>query len=237
MEVDMSSEAVSYFPGALVSSSAQCDSRSTDASMDQPEPLAVPRVISGASDAELLRDIGEGRKEALSVIFRRYARSIRHIGLKILKNQQEAEDLVQEVFLSVYRSAAQFNPTTQKAGSWIVHIAYQRAFDRRRYLNARRFCNEISLDDLNSESFAPLARNEIPDQVLSAIVCRDLLQKYDEHLTDDQHAVIQLFFFEGYSLKEIAPIIGQTAGNVRNHFYRGLDQLRRSILPELSRSK
>jgi len=233
----MSSEAASYFAEALASPSDLRDRLSQDTSAVQAQPLIPPPALSERSDAELLKHIGEGKKDDLSIIFRRYARAIRRIGLKILRNQQEAEDLVQEVFLSVYRAAAQFNPATQKAGSWIVHIAYQRAFDRKRYLNTRRFCNEVSLDDVNGESFAPLACTEAADQVLSTIICKELLQKFEEHLTVDQRLVIQLFFFEGYSLTEIAPVIGQTAGNVRNHFYRGLDQLRRLILPELSRSK
>jgi RNA polymerase sigma-70 factor, ECF subfamily len=232
----MSSKVAAYFPEALGSRSGVRDLGTVNVGEVRPQQEAVePVALAGRADGQLLSDIAQGQKDALAIIFRRYASPIRSIGMKVLRNRQEAEDLVQEVFLTVFRSAAQFSPARQKASSWILHIGYQRAFDRRRYLNTRRFCNGFSLDDVNGDSFAALEETGAADRVLSAIFCKEILQRCEEHLTPDQRSVIQLFFFEGYALKEIAPILGQTAGNVRNHFYRGMEQLRRSVLPELSR--
>jgi RNA polymerase sigma-70 factor (ECF subfamily) len=55
------------------------------------------------------------------------------------------------------------------------------------------------------------------------------LRKIDESLSEDQRKTIQLYFFEGYTLEEIAGRIGQSLGNVRNHYYRGLDRMRQIV--------
>jgi len=155
----MSSEAA-YFPDALASASEArrapdpaSESRSElldEAQFHDDAPVHPPVIVVGVpetSDESLLEQVREGAKDALGVLFRRYARAVRNVAYRILRNEAEADDLVQEVFLFIFRKAALFDSAQSAAASWIIHVAYHRAFDRRRYLNTRHFYSTQELDD------------------------------------------------------------------------------------------
>src|SRR5215475_13141164 len=90
------------------------------------------------TDETLIADVQIGDREALSLLFGRYAHPVRNIGRRILRDRAEAEDLVQEVFLYIHRKSALFDPAKGSARSWIVQVAYTQAFLRRQ-LKARGF--------------------------------------------------------------------------------------------------
>ena len=90
-------------------------------------------------DAVLLTQISTGDQEALAMLFRRYARLVWSVAERIVRNKAEADDLLQDVFLLIQRRAAVFDSSKGTARSLIVHMTYQRALSRRRYLNARHF--------------------------------------------------------------------------------------------------
>src|SRR3974390_1830089 len=76
----------------------------------QPEPnLLAPRVSEVESDDRLLQKVEQGDKEALSALFRLYATTVRNIGNRVLRDKAEADDLVQDVFLYIYRKSALFD--------------------------------------------------------------------------------------------------------------------------------
>jgi RNA polymerase sigma-70 factor (ECF subfamily) len=193
--------------------------------------------ISEISDELLMEQICEGDKEALGVLFRRYARSVRNAAYRILRNEAEADDLVQEVFLRIFRKAALFNSTSGAARSWILHLSYFLAFDRRRYLNSRHFYTSQELDD-TAFRVADL-REELPfhERSVEGILGKPLMARFTARLTPEQQETIRLYFFEGYALKEIAQLTGRSLVNVRSHYYRGLERLRKFVLPEKMRSK
>jgi RNA polymerase sigma-70 factor, ECF subfamily len=245
----MSSEAA-YFPDALASTpevrgsglrtsdiqtefidGAQLDS-------DRVEPnvhIVIP--LSEASDERLLEQVREGIKEALAILFRRHARAVRNIAYRILRNESEADDLVQEVFLQLFRKAGLYDAVPGAARAWIFHMAYHCAFDRRRYLNSRHFYSSQKLEDSALRLADP--REDLPfhEQSIEGVLGKQLTEKFNSRLTPEQRETIQLFFFEGYALKEIAQRTGRSLVNVRNHYYRGLDRLRKYVLPENMRSK
>src|SRR5215469_7070424 len=90
-----------------------------------------------SSDEGLLVKIGTGDKEALGLLFRRYAAIVRNIGQRILRDKAEADDLVQEVFLYLNRKSGLFDGAKGSGRSWIVQVAYTQALLRRRELKAR----------------------------------------------------------------------------------------------------
>jgi RNA polymerase sigma-70 factor (ECF subfamily) len=110
-------------------------------------PLPTVVRISEISDELLLEQIRDGAKDALALLFRRHARSVRNAAYRILRNEAEADDLVQEVFLFIFRKAALFDSSHWGARAWIIYVIYHRAFDRRRYLNSRHFYTSQELDD------------------------------------------------------------------------------------------
>jgi RNA polymerase sigma-70 factor, ECF subfamily len=193
--------------------------------------------ISGISDQLLLEQVREGDKEALGVLFRRHARSVRNSAYRILRNEAEADDLVQDVFLFIFRKAALFNSTRWSARSWIIHVTYHRAFDRRRYLNSRHFYTSQKLDDTAYRLADSRKEPPFHERSMEGILGKPLMASFTATLTPEQQETIRLYFFEGYALKEIAELTGRSLVNVRSYYYRGLERMRKFILPEKTRSK
>jgi RNA polymerase sigma-70 factor (ECF subfamily) len=246
----MSLETAAYLPDALASTS-EVHRPAQGASERPPGPLETvqPQInsseptvstltqIAEISDERLLEQVGQGTREALAVLFRRHARTVRNVAHRILRNEAEADDLVQEVFIFIFRKAILFNASHGSARSWIVQVAYHRAFDRRRYLNTRHFYASRELDDaaLNVAD----GRYEVlfSEWSLEAVWGRESAARLRQLLSPSQLRTIELHFFEGYTLEEIAGRLGQTLGNIRNHYYRGLEKLRKSAVAGKSRTK
>src|ERR1700761_8610313 len=93
--------------------------------------------LNALSDEDLMLQLREGDGDALAVLFDRYNRLIMSIALRILRDVGESEDLMQSVFLEIFRAAAQFDPSKGTAKVWILQYAYHRSFNRRQYLNRR----------------------------------------------------------------------------------------------------
>jgi RNA polymerase sigma-70 factor (ECF subfamily) len=200
-------------------------------------PAASVIEISEVSDELLLEQVREGAKDALGVLFRRHARSIRNVAYRVLRNEAEADDLVQEVFLFIFRKAALFDVEGGAARSWIFQVAYHRAFDRRRYLTSRHFYSTKELEDT---AFCLADHRKEPlfhELSIEGIFGKELTARFNARLTVEQRETIRLFFFEGYALKEIAELTGRSLVNVRNHYYRGLERFRKYVLPEKMRSR
>jgi RNA polymerase sigma-70 factor, ECF subfamily len=179
------------------------------------------------SDERLLKHILAGEAEALSSLFGRYINLIRHIARRILRDESEAEDLAQDVFLFIQRKCSIFDSSKGSAGSWIVHMTYQRAIDRRRHLAARHFYNREDLDGNASQAVGKPTTED--DYSPEAVFGRNGLEKVLAALSEDQRETLRLYFFEGYTIAEIGEKLGQTVGNIRNHYYRALDKLRKQM--------
>lgn len=180
------------------------------------------------SDESLISRIRANERDALSVLFTRYAKLSYSIGRRILKDQAEADDLVQEVFLYIHRKSELFDHSKGSARSWIVQVTYTQAFLRRRHLKARGFYTSASADKTLETEFHPSSEAEY-DQTAEGLFGRNGWQKALEALTSEQRETLRLNFFEGYTFTEIAEKLGQSYANVRHHHYRGLEKLRKHL--------
>jgi RNA polymerase sigma-70 factor, ECF subfamily len=181
------------------------------------------------SDEALIAEVCLGSREALAILFRRYSRLVRGVALRVLKDASEADDLLQDVFLLVHRVCRTFDRSKGSARFWILQMTYRRAISRRRYLTSRHFYTRVDLDDAETELADP--RNpaaEIEDSI-DARIGNGCLQKVFEELSENQQQTLQLFFVEGYTFDEIAEKLGQSRGNIKNHYFRGLERLRKHI--------
>jgi RNA polymerase sigma-70 factor (ECF subfamily) len=106
-------------------------------------------------------------------------------------------------------------------------MAYQRAIERRRRLAVRHFYKQEDLQQ-NASRVVGLPTTE-QDYSAEVVFGRNGLEKLVEELSEQQRQTLQLYFFEGYTLAEIGEKTGQPLGNVRNHYYRALDKLRRQM--------
>lgn len=189
------------------------------------------------SDESLVEQLLHGNHGALALLFRRYARMVRAVAFRILRDDAEADDLVQEVFLFIFSKSTLFDPTRGSARSWIVQVTYHRAIDRRRHLASRRFYSNEELDETLLEVDGPKLDTAFYERSMEGALGAEMLKKIEEELTSDQARTIQLYFFEGFTFEEIAKLMGQAVGNVRNHYYRGLERMRRLIFAGVQRSK
>ena len=205
-----------------------------DSRTQKPYPSpALPRIADTTtgecSDEHLLARTSDGDREALSLLFRRYAHMVRAVAERILRDASEAEDLVQEVFLFVFRKGALFDPERGSARSWLAQVTYHRAFDRRRYLVSRHFYSNVELQEAVFREEEPATLTGLYQDSIEAALGRDALRRIDEALSEAQRLVIRLYFFDGHTLQEIAAAIGQPVGNIRNHYYRALEKMRKEV--------
>ena len=215
----MSSSASAGFPGLPLSSKLEGN---------------VSRLISSQScskecdDEALITRVQAGDRDALALLFRRYAHLIRNVGRRILRDKAEADDLVQEVFLYIHRKSALFDSTKGSARSWIVQVAYTQAFLRRRQLKSHGFYLS-GITDKPAECHVASHNRAHYDQTVEGLFGRNGWKTIVDGLTPDQRETLQLHFFEGYTFEEIAEKLGQSYANVRNHHYRGLEKLRKYV--------
>jgi RNA polymerase sigma-70 factor (ECF subfamily) len=179
------------------------------------------------SDEALMAELCLGSEEALAQLFRRYARGVRGIALQVVRDASEADDLLQDIFLLIHRLCRTFDSSKASAQFWILQMAYRRALSRRRYLNSRHFYTQLEFDD-QTVQIAESRSAPVGDPI-DAISSELDLQKMFGTLSDDQQKTLRLHFIEGYTLDEIAKMLGQTKGNVRHHSFRGLERLRKQI--------
>src|SRR5581483_4013665 len=181
------------------------------------------------SDEALLALIREDDKEALALLFRRYASVVRGMAYRVLRDASEADDLLQDIFLLVHRLCGTFNRSKGPARFWILQMTYRRAISRRRYLTARHFYTHLDLDQAADRVCDVLSKTGRENSVDGVLERREAWEAWLAELSESQRHTLHLFFFEGYTFEEIASKTGQTVGNARNHYYRGLQKLRKQI--------
>jgi RNA polymerase sigma-70 factor, ECF subfamily len=181
------------------------------------------------SDEVLISLVCQSDSDAFSQLFRRYARLVRSVAYKILRDFFEADDLLQEIFILVHRKASSFDASKASVRFWLLQMTYHRAITRRRYLACRHFYSSLDLEDAEQELRDSRNDAERLERELDNAVRNSALQNLMAGLSDNQQKTLRLYFFEGYTLDEIAAELGQTRENVRNHYFRGLEKLRKQI--------
>jgi RNA polymerase sigma-70 factor, ECF subfamily len=189
-----------------------------------------PESVS-PSDEELMGCVQARDHSALDGLYTRYSRLVYGIALRVLSDKSEAEEVVQEVFLSIYQKASQFNPAKGNCKTWLVQIAFSRARDRRSHLTRRGFYSGTDIDSLDDTL---QGEDNVEREVGLRIDFASLVCAFEE-LTQMQRATLELFYFQGLELREISERLNEPLGNVRHHLYRGLERLRKS--PAVKRFK
>lgn len=174
------------------------------------------------SDAELLRAVASGDEAALASIYDRYASILLGLLLRILHSRGEAEDVLQEVFLQVWRRAGDFDESRGRGFTWLVTLARSRAIDRLRALDSRARTAAASASEpseLASDASADTFRSEQ----------REIVQAALAQLPDEQRRTLLLAYEEGLTQTEIAERMGQPLGTVKTRTRSGLLKLREML--------
>jgi RNA polymerase sigma-70 factor, ECF subfamily len=190
--------------------------------------VAALAQTAEVTDEVVMAQIRDGSREALAILFRRYARLVRTIAMRVLRDTSEADDLLQDVFLFVDRNCSTFDSSKASLRSWVVQMTYHRAIDRKRYLNSRHFYTRLDVDVV-ADIAQPHSHGRGEETHFDSLVGNTTIQALLDALTEDQRSTLTLHFFEGYTFAEIASRLNQSPGNIRNHYYRGLDKLRKQV--------
>jgi RNA polymerase sigma-70 factor, ECF subfamily len=201
-----------------------------DAPATAPAP-AIATAFLGQLRQRLLADetlvayLQRGNADALTVLFERHSPRLFGIARRILRNDAEAEDAVQQVFLDVYRSIQQFDPGKGEFKTWLLMFAFQRILNCRRALVANRFFDTDSFDELPPELFPASARARGYSSAETGVLVEQALS----HLQLRQRRTIELVYYEGLTAEEVSVRTGETVRVVRHNLYRGLEKLRKAL--------
>jgi RNA polymerase sigma-70 factor (ECF subfamily) len=227
----MSSSAARFFLGTFGkgSTSVLAETPSTQSSSSAAARVESSDQSGLPPDEALMALICEGDKEALASLFRRYARVIRGVAYRVLRDASEADDLLQDIFLLVHRICGTFDSAKGSAKFWILQMTYRRAISRRRYLTSRHFYSRLDLDQAADRLGDAPSKSANGNSLDGALDRKQAWESWLAELSESQRQTLHLFFFEGYTFEEIASKTGQTVGNARNHYYRSLQKLRKQI--------
>lgn len=189
--------------------------------------------IRSVSDEDLLTALKGQDQGALAELFHRYSRLVFSIGFRILREAGEAEEIVQEVFLFLYQRAALFDEKKGGAKAWVVQVAYHRSLDRQEYLHRRSFYFGT---DVGLLADTLVGKGDV-ERDLASKLNRERLKEAFESLSDRQRLTLELFFFEELDFREIAVRLDESTENIRHHYYRGLQKLRKDAFVKKLRDK
>jgi len=174
------------------------------------------------SDEQLAEQLQSGNADALTVLFKRHSPLLFGIARRILRNDAEAEDAVQLIFLDVFRSIHQFDAQKGRFKTWLLLFAYHRTFNSRRSQIANRFFDTEPLEET------------LPGSSLEALSAENgiFVEQVMRSLQPRQRRTIELIYYEGLTAEEVSMRTGESVRVVRHNLYRGLDKLRKACQGE-----
>jgi RNA polymerase sigma-70 factor (ECF subfamily) len=185
-------------------------------------PAGAPSTRPAGDEAlaGLLALVARGDEQAFAELYQRVAPAVFGLVSKVVRNPAQSEEVTQEVFVELWRTASRFDPARGTARSWIMTCAHRRAVDRVRSAEsaARR-------DDLAGRRDQGRPYDEVVEQVETSLE-REHVRRGLEALTDLQREAVVLAYYGGYTHREIAELLGVPSGTVKTRLRDGLIRLR-----------
>jgi RNA polymerase sigma-70 factor (ECF subfamily) len=182
-------------------------------------------VETGDPDASLVVAVARGDRTALAELYDRYAGLLMALALRIVRDRREAEDLLHDVFLEVWRSAGDYDPVRGRVRTWLAIRMRSRALDR--------------------QKSARISRNVGDDSVIERMVAEQVTDAGPDHarvrtaltgLPVEQRQVVELAYFEGLSCTEISDRMSVPVGTVKSRMAAAMGKLRSSLSGEPEKS-
>lgn len=182
------------------------------------------------SDYELMLLIKDRQHQALSILYDRYAPLVYSFAMKALKDEQAARDIVQSVFMRLWTTGSEYNPDKGRYTSWLLTITRNLTTDwlrkQRRESKVRSLMPWEQLeqmpDNLSLSTEDHYERESMQAEVRGAY----------RFLSSQQIMLVEHFYWQGYSLNELAALYGQPLGTVKNRLHQTLKILRRHLKAE-----
>ena len=180
------------------------------------------------ADEDLMQLVRRGQAPAFEVLYERHAQVAFSLAYRIAGTRGVAEDVVQEAFLSIWRSGARYDAARGSVRTWVLGVVHHRGIDalRRAFVHERRRAGTEGVPETieaSGRTDVEAARRE------EAATVRDAL----EHLPPEQCQVIELAYFGGFTHTEIAEMLDTPVGTVKGRMRLGLDNLRSRLRGEV----
>lgn len=166
----------------------------------------------------ILKRIADGEQDAVQDCLKAYGGLVWSLARRMLRNTDEAEDAVQEIFVDIWKNAARFDASQASETTFVAMIARRRLIDKIRFSQRR-----ISADSLEDALVEPAGSSDKEMQTL--VEGREAMKALGK-LRPEQRQVLQLSIVHGLSHQEISDAIGMPLGTVKTHARRGLLQVR-----------
>jgi RNA polymerase sigma-70 factor, ECF subfamily len=180
--------------------------------------------VERLADEDLMPLLAEQDADAFEVFYDRHGGAAYSLAYRIVGDRSGAEDVVQEAFLSLWRSGARYERTRGSVRTWVLGIVHHRAIDqlRRSSVHDKRRASDEGLEERlesRERTEGEVARREEAATIRSAM----------DSLPAEQSHVIELAYFGGFTHTEIAEILGAPVGTVKGRMRLGLEKLRNSL--------
>jgi len=181
-------------------------------------PTIMPDPAAAQLDAELLGKVQRGDELAMAAIYDRYSKVVYSVALRVLRDPASAEDILQEIFMQVWRSPARFIATRGTLGGWLAVVTRNRSIDR---LRRKRPTEQV--DEMQLPSLCNLA-DEAERNVMMEKARVVILQ-----LPAEQRKTLEMAFFDGLTHSEIAEMTGDPLGTVKTRIRSAILTLRKAF--------
>jgi RNA polymerase sigma-70 factor (ECF subfamily) len=189
-----------------------------------PDPAGPAPSYAEQDDRTLVRLVCVSDAAALEALYGRYGRACYGLARRILTDEQLAQDVVQEVFLAVWRDASRFDASRGGFSTWLLSMTHHKAVDSvRREENLRK--RRTSADVLETtESEAPKV-----DEAVWSLVRRERVREALKTLPGPQREALALAYFGGYTQREIAGLTATPLGTVKTRMLVGMRRMKESL--------
>lgn len=179
------------------------------------ENSSANRNNQAVDDMRLVARVRAGDQQALSELYDRYSKVVYGVALRILHDTGAAEDLLQDIFLQLWRKPDAFDSSRGSLAAWLAVIARHRSIDR---LRQRR-------PETNIEDCVIVTATDLRDETERSLVIEKVRVVMNE-MGPDQRTAMEMAFFEGLTHTEIAEKTGEPLGTIKTRIRSGLQMLR-----------
>jgi RNA polymerase sigma-70 factor (ECF subfamily) len=186
--------------------------------MEREEEVLTTATQSATDDTALLAQVQRGDEQAMAALYDRYSRIVYSVALRVLRDAASAEDILQEIFMQLWRNPAGFVATRGSLGGWLAVVTRNRSIDSLRRKKPTEQVEEIQLaapGNLADES----ERNLMVERARTGIA----------QLPTEQRKTLEMAFFDGLTHAEIAEMTGDPLGTVKTRIRSALLTLRKGF--------
>jgi RNA polymerase sigma factor (sigma-70 family) len=184
------------------------------------------RPEDAAGDADIMRRIRAGDRTAVDALYDRFRRPAFALARRILADDNLAEDVLQEVFLSVWRDPDAFDRGRGSVASWLLAVVHHKAVDAVRREESQRRRQAMAEEDMTLD--APTATRDIEEEAWSRVVAEKVRRALGV-LSPPQREALTLAYYGGYTQREVAALTGAPLGTVKTRMLTGMRRLKQEL--------